>query len=118
DSRNKPRAAAPASLPALNAQLAAAPPCSPSQDISAEIGIFSEVSHVLIHVGRVDLDCFPGAVGRAERNIVKHPLHQRLQAAAAPPPAEGGGRRYSGRLSDPPLPHRRPRRSHPRKIPD
>src|SRR5215467_12945704 len=50
------------------------------QNKSAEIGVFGEIAHVLMHVGGVDLDCLPGAVGCAEGNIVEHALHHRLQA--------------------------------------
>jgi hypothetical protein len=56
---------------------------SSSQNKSTEISVFGEIANVLMHVGRVDLDGFAGAVGRAERNIVKHALHYRLQPPRA-----------------------------------
>jgi len=80
--RNQPRAAEPTGVPALT-PAAGGNRAGRSQNKSAEIGVFGEIADVLMHVGGVDLDCLPGAVGRAEGNIVEHALHHSLQAPSA-----------------------------------
>ena len=77
------RAAAAAPPEASQRACEAAPPTAPQQDVLREVLVLEDPLQALAHVGGGDRDRRLAELGRLERQIVEHALHDRVQPAGA-----------------------------------